>query len=63
MWQGDSQSAKTCRDLSNTEAGRAEIGSYNCPKGQIGVPRVPFRYTPLSDDNWQDQREMDVPKA
>ena len=60
MWQGDSPSAKTCQDLSKTETGKAQIGSYNCPKGQIGVPRVPFQYTPLSDDNWQDQREMDV---
>lgn len=61
MWQGNSPSAKICQDLANTPDGRAQIGSYNCPKGQIGVPRVPFEYTPLTDDNWQDQRTVDQP--
>ena len=61
MWQGDSPSAKVCQELASTSDGRAMIGSYNCPKGQIGVPHIPFEYTPLSDDNWQDQRVMDIP--
>lgn len=62
MHQGDSESAKMCQEMAETPEGRAEISSYNCPTGYIGVPKVPFVYTPLSDDNWQDERIMEEPK-
>jgi hypothetical protein len=62
MYQGDSQTAKMCQEMAKSVDGRAAISSYNCPTGYVGVPRVPFEYTPLSDDNWQDERTMDMPR-
>lgn len=56
MWQGDSETAKMCREMASTKEGRCMIASYNCPTGYNGVPRDPFYYTPLSDDNWQNAR-------
>lgn len=60
MWQGDSEMAKTCRKLSETKNGRNEIANYNCPTGFVGIPKRPFVYSPLSDDNWKNAR--DCPK-
>jgi hypothetical protein len=62
MHQGDSETAKMCQEMAKSVDGRAAISSYNCPTGFTGVPRVPFEYSPLSDDNWQDERIMDIPK-
>lgn len=56
MWQGDSETAKMCREMASSEAGRCSIASYNCPKGFIGQPRLPFYYTPLSGDGWENER-------
>lgn len=58
MWQGSSPEAVRCRALADSPQGRAMISAYNCPKGFIGVPKAPFTYTALSDDNWQDARTM-----
>lgn len=55
-WQGSSKTAQMCRDLSSTPEGRAEIASYNCPTGTLGVPPQNFEYTPLSDDKWENER-------
>jgi hypothetical protein len=60
MWQGDSQEAKMCRALASTPEGRIDISAYNCPVGYNGIPKIPFEYTPLSNDNWQNERTMDM---
>jgi hypothetical protein len=54
--QGDSEQAKYCRNLASTPNGLAEINSYECGKGMIGMPGKGFRYTPLSDDSWENKR-------
>lgn len=56
MWQGDSDEAKYCRELAETPEGRCGISSYNCPKGYNGQPNLPFQYTPISNDDWQNER-------
>lgn len=56
MWQGDSENAKMCRKMAETKEGECEIAAYNCPTGYNGIPRIPFVYTPLSNDNWQNER-------
>lgn len=61
MWQGSSPDAVRCRELAKSPQGRAMIASYNCPKGFNGIPKVPFVYSSLSDDNWQNQRTEDSP--
>jgi hypothetical protein len=61
MWQGSSPDAVRCRALADSPQGRAMISAYNCPKGFIGIPKTPFQYTALSDDNWQDARTADSP--
>jgi hypothetical protein len=61
MWQGSSPDAVRCREIADSPQGRAMIASYNCPKGFIGLPKTPFQYTALSDDNWQDGRTADSP--
>jgi len=61
MWQGSSAAAVKCRELADSPQGRAMISAYNCAKGFIGVPKKPFQYTALSDDNWQDKRTEDSP--
>lgn len=60
MWQGSSPEAVRCRALADTPQGREMISAYNCPKGFIGVPKAPFAYTALSDDNWQNNRTKDI---
>lgn len=60
MWQGSSAAAVKCRELADSPQGRAMISAYNCAKGFIGVPKKQFQYSPLSDDNWQDQRDQDI---
>lgn len=56
FWQGDSPTSKMCRKLASTEEGRVMLSGYNCPVGYVGQPGLPFYYTPLSDDNWQNRR-------
>jgi hypothetical protein len=63
MWQGDSETAKMCRDMANTPEGRCAISSYNCPSGYNGTPRIQFEYTPLSGDTWENERCQDDKKA
>ena len=61
FWQGDSENSKMCRDLASTPEGRIGISSYNCPTGYVGQPGLPFYYSPLSDDNWTNERCQDRP--
>jgi hypothetical protein len=61
FWQGDSPVAKRCRELANTPEGRCGISSYNCPTGYVGTPKLPFYYTPLSDDQWKNEQCEDKP--
>jgi hypothetical protein len=56
MWQGDSETAKMCRAMAETEQGRCEQSAYECGVGYIGTPRRPFYYSPLSDDNFHNER-------
>lgn len=56
MWQGDSETAKMCKEMAATEEGSCAISSYNCPTGYIGTPKIPFYYSPLSGDSWQNER-------
>ena len=56
MWQGDSERAKYCRKLAATPEGEAQIKRYECGKGMIGMPGCGFKYTPMSDDCWRNQR-------
>ena len=55
-WQGDSETAKMCRELASTPEGRAEIAKYQCGKGYVGQPGGEFVYTPDSDAEWQNAR-------
>ena len=61
FWQGDDENSRKCRELASTEEGRIAISSYNCPTGLVGRPGLPFYYTPISDDNWENERCMDIP--
>lgn len=56
FWQGDSEVSKMCRKLASTPEGRVLISGYNCPSGYVGQPGLPFYYSPLSDDNWRNER-------
>jgi hypothetical protein len=56
MWQGDSETAKMCRGMAQSEEGRCAIASQSCPNGYVGTPELPFEYTPLSDSKWQNAR-------
>lgn len=55
-WQGDDPTSKMCRQLANTKEGQDAIASYSCPSGYEGIPKIPFQYTPLSNDNWKNER-------
>lgn len=61
FWQGDSPTSKMCRELAKTPEGRIGISNYNCPTGFAGQPGSPFYYSPLSDDNWENERCEDRP--
>ena len=61
FWQGDSETAEMCREMAESPEGRCEISSYNCPTGYNGQPKLPFVYTPLSGDNYQNERCDDRP--
>ena len=62
FWEGgDSELSEECRKMAETSEGRCALSSYNCPKGFIGTPKTPFLYTPLSDDNWNNERCDDTP--
>jgi len=60
FWQGDSETSKMCRELNSTPEGRIGISGYNCPTGYVGQPGLPFYYTPISDDSWNNQRCEEV---
>ena len=55
-WQGDSHRAKSCRELASTPEGLAQIRRYECGAGFTGMPGCGFRFTPMSDGNWKNQR-------
>lgn len=61
MWQGESNEAETCKALAESPAGRCGIASYNCPTGYEGTPMLPFYYTPMSNDSWENERCKDTP--
>lgn len=61
FWQGDSENSKMCRELASTPEGMVAISGYNCPVGYVGQPGLPFYYSPLSDDNWKNERCEDRP--
>lgn len=63
FWQGDSEQAKKCRALAETPEGRCGLASYNCPTGFVGTPNLPFEYTPISGDDWSNERCDDKPKC
>jgi hypothetical protein len=57
FWEnGDSELSKRCRELASTPEGRCQLSSYQCPKGYVGTPRQPFWYSPLSNDEWKNER-------
>ena len=55
-WQGDDPISTKCRELSETTKGQCEIAAYSCPYGYQGLPKTPFIYTPLSGDDWRNER-------
>jgi hypothetical protein len=55
-WQGNSERAKMCRKLASTRDGMNLIKSYQCSCGFIGLPKRPFKFTPESNDNWENTR-------
>lgn len=63
FWQGDSETSKMCRELAETPEGKVAISGYNCPVGYVGQPGLPFYYSPLSDDNWKNERCEDAPEC
>ncbi len=57
FWQTDDDPlAKKCRELASTTQGQCALDSFNCPVGFNGTPRLPFEYTPLSNDRYQNER-------
>jgi hypothetical protein len=63
FYQGDSELSKRCRALAETPEGKIALSGYNCPIGYVGQPGMPFYYTPLSDDNWKNERCQDRPNC
>lgn len=61
FWQGDSETSQMCRELASTHEGKVAISGYNCPTGFVGQPGLPFYYSPLSDDNWKNERCENIP--
>lgn len=61
FWQTDSPMYNKCRELASTKEGRCYLSSYNCPNGYVGQPRSPFYYSPISDDNYKNERCTDKP--
>lgn len=55
-WQGNSPRAKMCRQLSSTQKGMDEINRYECGAGYTGMPGDRFRFTPISNDFWNNTR-------
>ena len=55
-WQGSSQRARMCRALYSTPEGRKSIDRLDCGSGYHGVPSKNFKFTPLSDHNWENRR-------
>jgi hypothetical protein len=56
MHQGDSEQSKMCQALFDSPEGRCQVASYNCPVGYNGIPLNNFTYTPLSNDEWRNER-------
>jgi len=55
-WQGDSKRAKYCRKLASTPEGLDQINRYNCGDGFNGMPGNGFKFTPISNDCWRNER-------
>lgn len=56
MHQGDDPKSRMCREMMESEEGRALIQQAKCPLGNVGLKGRPFEYTPLSDSNWRNAR-------
>lgn len=63
FWQGDSVTSQMCEKMAETPEGRVAISGYNCPSGYVGQPGLPFYYSPLSNDKWQNERCEDGPEC
>jgi hypothetical protein len=48
MWQGDSERAKYCRALTETEEGAVQINRHSCGSGYTGMPGGGFNYTTIN---------------
>jgi hypothetical protein len=59
-WQGDSPRAKACRKLASTPEGQEQIQRFECGKGYTGYPGRGFKFTPLSNNNWENERCKDL---
>lgn len=62
-WQGNSPRAKMCRQLASTQKGRDEIDRYECGAGYNGMPGCGFRFTPISNDCWNNTRCDQAPSC
>ena len=62
-WQGDDPASRYCKKLYETPQGRCDISSWKCGKAYVGRPGLPFYYTPLSNDKWQNERCMNKEKC
>lgn len=58
MNQGNSPRARACRELARTQEGRHEIGRYECGVGFNGMPGNRFEFTPISNDQYKNERCM-----
>ena len=56
MWRGNSPRSKYCQQLATTPEGRKEIDRYSCGAGYTGMPGKGFTFTPLSNDQWENER-------
>lgn len=56
MCQGDSEYAKKCREFASTPEGMEQINRYNCGKGLNGRPGRNFKFTPLSNACYKNER-------
>lgn len=55
-WQGDSKRATFCRELASTPEGMDLINRYSCGKGFHGRPGCGFKFTPISNACWNNER-------
>lgn len=63
MWQGNSKTSKMCRKMAETSTGQKEINRYDCGVGFMGLPEHHFDYTPISNDDWKNERCAPAPSG